>query len=372
MKFKIKTNTLKNIINNFSLVINNSSSIIENSGLLIEAKENKIIFEGINSEIELKEQIKNDFIEKEGEFLIKFKYLFDLVSKFNNPEVEFSLIENNLILIKNGNNKYKITLLDNLKFKKINEEILKEFKKIKIEGKKLINLLSSVVFAGDERSSRKILQGINLISKNDELKAICSDNLRIAFNKTKISSSEEINVIWPIKIVKQIIKIINPEKEVFIKIGNNKISLIQDDIFINSILIEGIFPNIEKVFENIGDLKLTIETKELISLIENAIILNPNKYEEIFLEQKIFNNELVFKNTEDSFFETESKTKDFIFSSNEEFKIYFNPNLLLSGIKGKIDNKININYIDSNSPFIFTFDGEKNFKCLILPYKTLI
>ncbi len=372
MKFKIKTTILKNIINNFSLIINNSTNIIENSGLLIEIKENQVIFEGKNSEIELKEYIKDVEIEENGEFLIKFKYLLDLISKFNGKYVEFNLIENNLILIKNENNKYKITLLDNLKFKKINEEVVNDFKKIKVIGGNLINLLNSVSFAGDEKSSRKILQGINLITKDDELKAICSDNLRIAFNKTKVLSSEEVNIILPIKIAKQIMKVISPEKEVFLKINNNKISLIQDNIFINSMLIEGIFPDIEKVFKNIGDLNLKIDAKEMVALIENAIILNPNKYEEIFLEQKIIDGELVFKNTEDSFFETESKTKKFTFNSNDEFKIFFNPNLLLSGIKNKVDNSIKINYSDSNSPFIFTFDKDENFKCLILPYKTLI
>ncbi len=373
MKIIIETDIIKRILKNLQIIVPSFSFIPELTGIKIKTIDNKILFFGRNEENEIKIVEENVEIEKEGEIFVKFKTLFEIISKINEEKIEFSSNEDTLLSIKTKFAFFEINLLKQENETKIINEDFENFEKVKISKKLFKKGISNVVFSGDEKSPRKILQGINFIIENKEVKFISSDNIRISFFKNEINENGEINKIIPIKNIKNIIKIFDDNGEIVLNFSNNTLIIVDGNVLIKTKLIEGNFPKVENIFEKLGEKVLKINKHELLNMIDYSTSFNSNKYSENLIVKVIIDEgEIVFESRENEVGYSKVKTKNFEYNSEEMFFISLNPKLLFDALK--VENSLEQIYIyfkSSNDAFILSYEGMENFKCLILPFKTI-
>ncbi|BDV02708.1 DNA polymerase III subunit beta [Candidatus Hepatoplasma crinochetorum] len=374
MKFKIDGLTLKKISRIFSNISYNNNYLVEMNGILFEITKNNIFIEAKNTYISLKYNLNNNIeILKEGIFLIKAKLLNEVISKLENNEIViFNKIEDNLITIKSKNSYYEINLMNDKKYKKEKFISDQNYKELIINNLYFKKLIESVVFAGDERSNRKILQGINLKIDQNNIKLIASDNIRIAFNKQKINYQKDlINVIIPIKAIKEYLKLINDSQKIKLRFFENKLLIIDDNLLTQINLIEGVFPDLERAFLGENNQKLVIKKELMLTLLDRALPLVLNKESaSTIVTLKIFDQILMIESNESETGTSKIETKDFTFEGGNEFVIYFNPRLLKEAINKLENPNITLDFNSPEQPFIMKDNTDENkFRCLILPFK---
>ncbi|CRX37140.1 / dnaN / DNA polymerase III subunit beta / 1531:2658 Forward [Candidatus Hepatoplasma crinochetorum] len=374
MKFKIDSLNLKKISRIFSNISYNNNYLVEMNGILFEIKKDNIFIEARNTYISLK-FTSNENIEviNEGIFLVKAKLLNEVISKLENNEIiTFNKVEENLITIKSKNSYYEINLLNHKNYK--NEKFIsdKKYNEIIINNFYFKKMIESIIFAGDERSNRKILQGINIKINDNFIKLLASDNVRIAFNKQKINyTGEKINKIIPIKAIKEYLKLINESEEIKLRFFENKMLILSSNLLVQINLIEGTFPNLENAFFDQNKNKLTIKKDLMLSLLDRALPLVLNKESNnTIITLKILKENLMIESNESEIGSSKVETADFKFEGANEFVIHFNPRLLKEAII-KLENlDLTLDFNTSEQPFIMK-DSRKNndFRCLILPFK---
>ncbi|BDV03281.1 MAG: hypothetical protein HPPSJP_0020 [Candidatus Hepatoplasma scabrum] len=374
MKFKINSLNLKKLSKIFANISYNNNYLVEMNGILFEIKKDSIFIEARNTYISLKYTLNEDIeIIKEGIFLIKAKLLNEVISKLeNNETITFNKIEENLITIKSKNSYYEINLMNYKKYQKEKFISDQNYQEVLINNFYFKKLIESVIFAGDERSNRKILQGINLKIEDNKIKLLASDNVRIAFNEQKINYSEQkINKIVPIRAIREYLKLINESEEIKLKFFENKLLIISNNLLIQINLIEGIFPNLEKVFLDQNKQKLTIKKDLMLSLLDRALPLVLNKESNnTIITLKILQKNLIIESNESEIGSSKIETNDFKFDGENEFTIHFNPRLVKEAII-KLENvNITLDFNSSEHPFIMKNDQQENkFRCLILPFR---
>ncbi len=374
MKIEIESRKIKNIFKKLQFIIPSFSFFTEITGLKIIAKNKKVIFLGKNEDSKIKIIEKNVNIFEEGEIFVKFKTINEIIAKIKQEKILLKKVENNLLKIESDLSKFQINLFKNSEnlndFIKFNDSI-----NIKISKKIFKNGINSVLFSGEEKSPRKVLQGINFIIENKFIKFVSSDNIRISIYKEETLINENVNKILPIKNFKNIVKLFdNDNGDLNLNFLDNYCYIFDENLLIETKIIEGNFPKVEEIFNKKGKNILIINKFEIIDMIETSTSFSSNKISEnLMIKLTITKNLLKIESNENEVGSSEIKTNEFKFNSDlKEFSINFNPKLLLDALKTENNiNNIELIFNNQTDPFIVKYENLNNFKCLILPYKTI-
>ena len=134
---------------------------------------------------------------------------------------------------------------------------------------------------------RYYLNGLFLQVNGMELIAVTTDGHRLCFNKIVISSlyesSESLSCIVPRKAVLELQKILNTEKDIDIEIciHSNYIEISLPGKKLISKLIEGNYPDYQKVIPNDSKHKVMFNKNDFLEKLNRVSILTSDKYRAI-------------------------------------------------------------------------------------------
>ncbi len=373
MNFTIKTKILKKYLKHLGPAIPPIAHRPELYGVAIDVYDNRVVF-----------QIRNDFLDfkveetdlnvlkiiSPGKILVKAKMLNEIVQKIESEDIEFITIDKNILVIKSQDSEYELNLLNSDKYERA---IFKydQGLEMKIDSFNFRNLIQKVIVAGNEKSSRRILQGVNLIYHNGILNAFATDNVRVSFAKTRAKAAKNFEKIIPIKTLKELVKIFDEKHELTLTFFNQKLIIQSQNAIVQTNLIEGKFPNLLAVFPQKFKFKLLTQKGELINLIDRTTILNPNKASTSLLVKLIINNgELNFESRELEIGYASVNTKNFTFEGEKIFQISFSPKYIIEALKSIDNEMVEIKFNSSQEPFVINGQNDDNFKSLILPFRT--
>ena len=280
MKFEIKLNLIKEYMRRLTISIQSVSSRVEFTGILITVFDNSISFEGRNDymDIKIEETSLTDIkIIETGRILIKANLLNEIIQKMGGTSITFDKIDSNVVSVESEDSKYQMNLLSDEKYERavfmgLSGDL------ITIPSKEFSNSISKVVFAGDELHTKFIYQGLNLIINNGEMSATVCDGIRIASYKQKIHSTENINKTIPLKVVKELSKILPLNTDYKFYFTEDRGIVVAGNMINQFELIEGVFPIFDKYFDSsIYTKQLTIKKNILDNAIGRATIIILNK-----------------------------------------------------------------------------------------------
>ena len=149
-----------------------------------------------------------------------------------------------------------------------------------MNSKDLTRLIDKTRFAISTEETRYYLNGIFLHSINNELRSVATDGHRLACIKAELpSGAEEMpSIIIPRKTVGEIRKLLEDcADDLVIKVSDTKIQFILKDVQLTSKLIDGTFPDYERVIPKNNDKELSIETKIFSSSIDRVATISSDK-----------------------------------------------------------------------------------------------
>jgi len=355
MQFEVSKSSLVKILSNVSGAVERKNTIPILLNVKIEARAGKVDFTTTDMDIVITSTISDANIKTEGATTIPAQLLLDIVRKIpDGVNIDLLISEDgNQAIIKYNKSKFSLPCLDAIEFPTLSEgEMTHDFI---IEAKELARIIDKSRFAISSDETRYYLNGLYIhIAKNDEgkfeLKAVATDGHRLALSSyANDNFDKEIpGVIIPKKTINEIRRIIEDEDNVKVSLSNSKIKIKCSNCTIVSKLIDGQFPEYDKVVPKNNDKTININKKTIFDAIDRVATVANDKHRTIKLNLESGKIQLQVSSSDGGFADEEVEV-DF---SGDKIEAGFNSRYLLEIINQLDSNDINLKFNDSFSPVI--------------------
>ncbi len=229
---------------------NNTLPVLNN--ILLEAGENNLSLSATNLEIAIHAECSAR-VSEPGRITIPAKTLVSYASFLKDEPVTLSL-DGATLKIQSSGSQTEIKGIGAEEFPKL--PTLSEPTSIEIPLEGLSRVLEEVVFSASTNVSRPVLTGVFFTIKGRSLKWVATDSYRLSERTLELSEDlPELNFIIPSRTVVELAKISSgtAEKKLKLDLSKNQIRFTVGSIQLSSRLIEGQFPDYEKILpKNVG------------------------------------------------------------------------------------------------------------------------
>ena len=370
MEFTINRDAFLKSLGHANGIIERKTTLPILSNILIEAKESEIKITATDLDIIYFEKIKPQEIKKEGTTTTSANILYDILRKLEpNAKVELTLQTTNKLKLVSGNSKFNLLCISSENFPLSEESIDQE--NFQIPPQKLLKLLNKTKISISNDETRHYLNGIYLhkvkLENKSYLCGVATDSHRLSSSGIEIDAKTNIEpIILPKKTIFQLISLLEQSNNP-IKISNNKskIKFEMDVGVLISKVIDGRFPDYNKVIPKDNDKILEIKLSEFKNSIERVSTVSSDRKEglKMFISKDKVQLTVSNPNSGEGVENINAK-----FNSHD-LNICFNSKYL-SDIASQIENEsIVINLKDPGSPVLIRDFLDKNSFHVVMPMK---
>ena len=278
MKISIDRGVLLKALNHVQSVVERRNTIPILSNVKIEADEKGISLIATDLDLEIIEKVEAN-VSKAGSTTVSAHILYDIVRKIpEGSSIEIEQNHDDQMELKSGQSNFDLPCLPDEDFPEMSSgEMSCNFN---MNSKDITRLIDKTKFAISTEETRYYLNGIFLHSINNELRSVATDGHRLACIKSDLppGAEEMPSIIIPRKTVGEIRKLIEDSSDdLIIKVSDTKIQFILKDVQLTSKLIDGTFPDYERVIPKSNDKELSIETKIFSSSIDRVATISSDK-----------------------------------------------------------------------------------------------
>ena len=368
MKFSIvKADLIKPLVHIHS-VVERKNTIPILSNLIIETVSNEINFIATDMEIDIKEKIIANTIS-EGKLTVPAHTLHDIVRKLpDGSEILMKLDENNLVL-ECGKSKFTLPTLPLDDFPVMTD--ISDGKEFSLSSADLKNLIDNTKFAISSEETRYYLNGIYIHQDEENkgfLKAVATDGHRLAQVKTNLPSGADgiPSIIIPRKTVNEVRKLLDDtDGDILIKVSNKKIRFTINNCILTSKLIDGSFPDYQRVIPKENKNNLNVLTKDFKEAVDRVSTISIEKTRAVKLE---INSESLFLKVNNHEIGNAIEELSINFSG-DALEIGFNSKYLLDIANQINGEKIQFSLSDSSSPALITDEEQEGTIFVLMPMR---
>lgn len=363
MKFKINREKILPDLQKVCSVVEKNQALPILQNLLIKAENKKIILTATDSEVEIVAILDHE-IEIEGKVTTSARKLLDICRALqNDADIEFNFNKGK-IYIKSNKSRFNLATLPAEDFPATDE--LEEACEFSLSHVGFRNMLVGTMFSMAQQDVRYYLNGLLLELGKDDIRAVATDGHRLAMKEIKAEVKGEKKIIIPRKGVIELVRLLDSDDgDVHVKVGSNNIHILINNIQITSRLIDGSFPDYEKVLPEPSENIAKIDRELMKQALRRAAILSNDKYKGVRILLK--NNLLTAfaHNLE----QEEAEEEITIEYSGDEIEIGFNVNYIIEILSCISTDKFVLSLSDSNSSCLILPDGETSSKYVVMPMK---
>ena len=370
MEFSIDRDVFLKSLGRANGIIEKKTTLPILSNVLIEAKESKIKITATDLDIIYFEEIIPKEIKKEGATTTSASILYDILRKLqSNAKVELNLLNTNKLKLVSGNSKFNLLCMPSNNFPLSEED--NNQKSFEISSEKLLKLLNKTKISISNDETRHYLNGIYLHKTTKENKSflcgVATDSHRLSSSSIEIEQNINIeSVILPKKTIYQLIFLLE-ESNKNIKISNSKSKIkfeMETGVLISKV-IDGRFPDYNKVIPKDNSKTLEIKLEDFKNSIERVSSVSSDRKEG--LKMSISKDAVQLSvNNPNSGDGVENISAKF---NSSDLNISFNSRYL-TDIASQIENEsITIYLKDPGSPVLVRDFLDKNSFHVVMPMK---
>ncbi len=336
------------------------------SNVLIEKNESGIRFVATDLEIQISTKIiDKEFAGKNEAITVAAKKLQEILRVLpENNKITLD-IQDSRLLVKVLKSKFTLQTLPAQDFPKVNE-ILDNSTNIEIEQKLLKKLIGSVQYAMAQQDIRYYLNGVLIVVEGNLIKLIATDGHRLAYTSAKLDSEHtKREVILSRKTINELFKLLtDSEDKVKLALAEKQAKITFGDITLTSKVIDGKFPDYDRVIPNYSN-HLTLDRQTILQALQRAAILSNEKFRGVRFVMTEKNMRIISSNSEQEEAQ-EDIENDY---HGPALDIGFNVNYLLDGLTNTSTQEITFSFGDSNSSILITVPGNEDFKYVVMPMR---
>lgn len=255
---------------------NNTLPVLNNIYLKAEGK--KLLLRATNLEIAISAAMDAE-VENEGTLTIPAKLLSSYVNLLENSEVELHVQSGNTLVVRSPGSETKIKGISSEEFPLLPK--LEKPESFRLPVRLVREALEQVTFSASTNVSRPILTGLFWQLNGQVLKIAATDSYRLAEKTVQIPKdlSMDINFIVPSKTALEFSKVLEAAKEEEFELAATKGQILfkVDGVELTSRLIEGNFPDYEKILPKETKTKAVLSTEAFqLGLKKLSVIVREN------------------------------------------------------------------------------------------------
>jgi DNA polymerase-3 subunit beta len=244
------------------------------SNFYIQATQNTLIVKATNLKIGLSIKIDSVIVEEEGIILVNGVELLKVIKVLKNKDkIQFQVSGSDL-KISQGRTKFYVKISAKTDFYSF--PTVENKSKIMFNSEVLQKGLKYISTAINENSPKQELTGGLISIANGTVSFVGTDTKRLALKRVKmdINHLEDLNIILPLQAISLIPKLFT--KEEIDLIYNSEFAIVEDrDLFFFTKLINGKYPQWERIIPTEIKLKLELPRKELIQGLKTVLVVDP-------------------------------------------------------------------------------------------------
>lgn len=337
------------------------------SHVLIHVENGRFSLTTTDQEVEL---IAEGNIEDEstltGRFSVPFRKLMDICKALPDTGYLDLSYENERVIIRAGRSRFTLSTLPERDFPSL-DEVIGDFR-ISISKRDLRELINSTCFAMAEQDVRYYLNGMLLEMKEKHLCAVAADGHRLALNTVLIPmlGDKSLKIIVPRKGILELLRILDEgDEEIELVIGKNHLRAITGNVTLTTKLLEGRFPEYQRIIPKVGDKIATARREILKEAFHRAAALFTDKFRGVRLRLTAGCLKILATNAEQDEVEEDLE----IDYRGEELEIGFNIKYLIDFLNVIQTEVVQFTFQDANSSVKVEGVGGGNAVYVIMPMR---
>ena len=367
MRILFNTSSLISKIKNIAPTSEAKQTLAILGNMLVKIASNKATFIASDLEIEIMSEVECTS-DQDGTFTLparKFLEVCNALSKHDEIQV---CVHDSKADVVAGKSKVSLPTLPHDDFPIMEFESGSD--KIKLQVDELSNLINKTSFAMAYQDARHFLNGLHLCSENGKLVSVCTDGHRLAKYESESTFNDELSIIIPRKAILEINRILASFSDIKehlteFTVNSNNFQIQIGGYLVTSKLIEGNYPNFNKVIPEQTKSKISID-KEIFKSSLNIISKVVNQqYKGVKLTPSPNALHLITSNTESEIGEDEIEAT----YDGDEMSIGFNISYIQDVIDTLESNIVDICINDQNSGCILLGSDDPKSIFVIMPMR---
>ncbi|VEU79941.1 DNA polymerase III subunit beta [Haploplasma axanthum] len=375
MTFSISRDTLLNNLVIMQKGLPNRTPLPILTTIKFEVREDHIVLTSSNTDIAIQVLVDEDdlTITKSGVVAISGKYLIDIVRKVDSKRIEFSLIEDRIIVIKADRSEFKLRLMDANDYPEI-DFLDGTTEPLTIDADLLKNIIRETSYAAAISEKRPILTGVNFKYNENKLYAVATDSYRLSQKELKLrSKSDNFDIVIPSKSLDELSKILDTAtSDVHLYVSPNKVLFKIDNILFQTRLLEGAYPNTVRIIPTEFPVVIPFNKEILLSAVERVSLLSPKDKDTNYniIKLKLNSNHSVeIHSTNSEIGDANEVVSPSADVTGSVINIAFSSRYLVEALKSFNSPEIVINFAGEVKPFVIKGTEDENLLHLILPVR---
>jgi DNA polymerase-3 subunit beta len=368
MNIKLSRGALLKPLTYVSSVVEKRQTLPILSNVLIQFDgSNRLSLTGTDLEVEVITYC-NQVSGEAGELSINARKLYDITRSLpEDAEISITSEDNGKSVIRSGKSRFTVQALPVDDFPKIETEQWSQTWKLPASTFK--QALTRTSFAMAQQDVRFYLNGLLLVSDSEKMTTVATDGHRLAKTEIQLTSKStdsEIQAIVPRKAITELNRMMDDiDDEISVSFNANHMRVELDAVIFTSKLIDGRFPDYEKVIPKNQDKSILIDRHELQNTLNRAAILTNEKFRGVRLiitKDKMS----VSANNPD---QEEAFDEIKIEYTGEDIEIGFNVGYMLEALNVINSEKVEILLSDANSSGTLRAPGDAETVYIVMPMR---
>jgi len=367
MKFSIQRETLLKPLQTIVGVVERRQTLPVLSNILVAVSNDQLSMTATDLEVEMIAKVPLEAAEP-GDITIPARKIVDICRAL--PEgatVNITLdTEKQRVTVQSGRSRFNLTTLPITDFPSV-DEITSQFE-FSLPQNVLKRLIEKTSFAMAQQDVRYYLNGLLLEISKGMVRTVATDGHRLAMctHDCDVSPADTLQIIMPRKGVTELVKLLEDTDDlVNIQVSANHIKIQLNEFVFTSKLIDGRFPDYERVIPKNSDKHVSADKETLRQALVRTSILSNEKYRGIRI--RLSNALLQAQANNPEMEEAEEEIE--VDYSGGDLEIGFNVSYLLDALGAVVEDTVALELGDSNSSCVIRPKADDTCTYVIMPMR---
>ena len=366
MKFTISRDALLKPLNLVAGVVERRQTLPILANVLLVLDGDRLSLTGTDLEVELVGRVQLAVAGESGEVTVPARKLVDICKSLpEGCDIQFSA-EEGKVTVKSGRSRFILSTLPAREFPNVEDSMGTH--QFTVKQGQLKRLLDRTSFAMAQQDVRYYLNGMLWELKEGQLRVVATDGHRLAMCtlQDKVDVNGDTQVILPRKGVLELGRLLLEEdSDIAIVVGSNHVRATTDEFTFTSKLVDGKFPDYQRVLPRAPDKIVLGARLELRQAFTRTAILSNEKYRGIRLKLSDNNLELMANNPE----QEEAEEVVPVEYQGDPLEIGFNVSYLLDVLGVLSGETIKLSLADPNSSAQLEESDEGDSLYVVMPMR---
>jgi len=364
MKISIKREDLIKPLSVVAGVVEKRQTLPILSNILVRHNGKQMTLVGTDLEVEVSANV--DCVGDSGETTLPARKLYDICRALPaDAKIDLSL-EKEKVLIKSGKSRFRLLTMPAAEFPSI--ETTDWDTSVKLDQKSLRWLLEKTMFCMAQQDVRYYLNGLLLEFKPKQIRGVATDGHRLSLAEisTEQNDTKEKQVILPRKGVQEMTRFLeDSDDQVELLLGTNHLRAKLKNIVFTSKLIDGRFPDYNKVIPANQSKKIIVDRNAFRETLNRTAILSNEKYRGVRFGLANETMTITAHNPE----QEEAQEELSVRYGGEDIDIGFNVNYISDAAAALDSEEIEFGLSDPNSSCLLRAPGNEKHLYVVMPMR---